>query len=326
MKMKSSIMKVLATLVMIVAGMLGAQAQVGGLTNTGDMSVCLNATEDYGVPDNPTSSYTWKINDETVSPTSDWIITSTGHNTISVEWKKAGSYVLTVQETTDKNCPGPVTPINVVVNPLPEVDPITAAVCSDAIIGVVLPTADKNSIPLVKYDITAAVDPALVGTATTGTDITDINAIMNDKFTNTTTGDLTVVYTVTPYSASCAGTPFTITVTISSGPQVDPMLTNACSDIATDVLLPVMDKNNAFTFTKYDITAVVDPGLTGTATIGVDITDVNIIKNDIFTNDTNADLTVVYTVTPYSASCVGTPFTITITVNPVVKTPVIYHK
>lgn len=330
MKINNQSKKVLATLLILVAGMLGAKAQVTGLPNTGDMPVCLNAIEDYGVEDNPTSTFTWKIDGETVSPTSDWVITSSeaNNNKITVEWKKVGNFLLTVQEKTASNCFGPMDTIRITVNPLPEMDSIPqTTVCSDSKIGVLLPSTDKNGIALIKYVITANADPLLIGNPTTGTfdDINAINAIKDDIFTNNTTSDLKVVYRVVPYSGSCPGDVFTITVTISSGPQVTSSSTIICSDSKTEVELPSTDNNNAFIFDTFDITAVADPLLIGNPTTGT-FDNINAIKDDIFTNPTTGDLTVVYSVTPHAGSCVGKTFTITVTVNPAVKTPTIYHK
>jgi large repetitive protein len=296
-------------MLLLLAGSLGVVAQ-GPYPNTGDQAVCLNSTHPYGVIDNPTSSYVWSISNPAAGT-----ITSTGHNTITVQWLLVGTWVLQVVETTSTGCVGTIVSINITVNDLPVVNPMTAAVCSGTAIGVILPSTSTNALPLTSYDITAVVDPALTGTATTGTGITNVNAIAGDIFTNTTTGPLTVVYTVVPYAGTCAGAPFTITVTINPAPVVNPMTAAVCSGTAIGVILPATSANG-LALTAYDITAVVDPALTGTATTGTGITAVNAIAGDIFTNTTTGPLTVVYTVIPYAGTCVGASFTITVTINP----------
>ena len=313
MKTQTQILKWLAILFLMMVGTTGAMAQVDGLDNTGDMTVCLNSTEPYGVVDTPTSTYTWKIDGATTSL--DWTITSTGHNTISVHWGKVGNYVLTVQETTVESCLGPVQSIKVIVNPLPVVDPVLITACSGETINAVLPAIDKNGLALVRYDVAASVAAGLTGPPTSGTGVTDVNAIAADKFTNITGGPLTVVYTVTPYAGSCVGASFTITVTINSAPVVDPVTAgNVCSDEPTGIILPSTAKNS-LSLSKYDITANVATGLTGSATTGNGLTDINAIAADKFTNVTGSPLTVVYTVVPYAGTCVGASFTITVTIN-----------
>jgi large repetitive protein len=279
---------------------------------TGNDTVCLNTSHNYGVEPTTGSTYNWSI-----LPGIGGTIALNGGNTISVLWQTIGDYTLQVEETNQYGCAGLIVNILVHVNDLPVVDPIVPpAICSGAAIGVVLPAISTNGIALTSYDITAVVDPGLTGTATTGNGITDVNAIAGDIFVNTTAGPLTVVYTVTPYAGVCAGAPFTITVTITPAPVVDPMTPPAiCSNVAIGVVLPVTSANG-LGLTSYDITAVVDPGLIGAATTGTGITDPNAIAGDFFTNTTAGPLTVIYTVVPYSGTCAGAPFTITVTITP----------
>jgi hypothetical protein len=221
-------------------------------------------------------------------------------------------------------CPGASFTITVTINPAPVVAPMVAAVCSGTAIGVVLPTTSSNSLTLTSWDVTAVVDGGLTGSATTGNGIVNANAIAGDIFVNTTNGPLTVVYTVTPHAGTCVGAPFTITVTINPAPVVAPMTAAVCSGTAIGVVLPTTS-SNSLTLTSWDITAVVDGGLTGSATTGNGIINANAIAGDIFTNPTAGPLTVVYTVTPHAGTCVGAPFTITVTIYPAVATSPIYH-
>ena len=292
-------------------GLMEVRAQ-GPFPLTGNDTVCLNSNHNYGVINTAGSTYQWAI-----LPPAGGTITGNGNSTISVLWETIGVYILQVVETNQFGCVGPPVNIQVLVNDLPIVNPMTPpAICSGVAIGVVLPSTSANGLALTSYDITAVVDPGLTGTATTGNGITDVNAIAGDVFTNTTAGPLTVVYTVVPYAGQCAGAQFTITVTITPAPVVDPMTPPAiCSGVAIGVVLPSTSANG-LVLTSYDITAVVDPGLTGTATTGNGITDVNAIAGDVFTNVTAGPLTVVYTVVPYAGTCMGGSFTITVTITP----------
>ncbi|WP_040497752.1 PKD-like domain-containing protein, partial [Fulvivirga imtechensis] len=148
------------------------------------------------------------------------------------------------------------------------------------------------------YDVSAVVDPGLGGTASTASGTTDVNLISGDIFTNTTNGPLDVVYTVTPYIGTCAGPDFTITVTIDEAPVFTGNLdATVCSGDAIGVTLPSLDDDGGV-ISSYDVSAVVDPGLGGTASTASGTTDVNLISGDIFTNGTSGPLDVVYTITP----------------------------
>ena len=93
-----------------------AQVSPGPYPFTGDDNVCLNQTKSYGVVDVPTSTFDWTITPGVAG--TDWILTPTGHNTITVQWLKVGTYTLTVTETNSNGCPSNPVSINITVNPL----------------------------------------------------------------------------------------------------------------------------------------------------------------------------------------------------------------
>jgi hypothetical protein len=99
-------------MLMLSASALGAWAQ-GPFPLTGNESVCLNSTHNYGTVDTPTSSYSW-----TITPAIGGSISSTGHNTISVLWQTAGVYALEVTETSNSECVAPIASIQVTVDAL----------------------------------------------------------------------------------------------------------------------------------------------------------------------------------------------------------------
>ncbi|WP_040497119.1 PKD-like domain-containing protein, partial [Fulvivirga imtechensis] len=175
---------------------------------------------------------------------------------------------------------------------------LDATVCSGDAIGVTLPSLDDDGGVISSYDVSAVVDPGLGGTASTASGTTDVNLISADIFTNTTNGPLDVVYTVTPYIGTCAGPDFTITVTIDEAPVFTGNLdATICTGDAIGVVLPSTD-DDGDAISSYDVSAVVDPGLGGTANTASGTTDVNLISGDIFTNGTSGPLDVVYTITP----------------------------
>ena len=114
----------------------------------------------------------------------------------------------------------------------------------------------------------------------------------------------------------------TITIVCCVDPVVDNISETICSDAATNVLLPTQGSNLA-PITQYVISAVVDPGLTGTATTGT-FTDADVIEGDVFINTTTGYLDVEYTITPWSGACEGDPFTVAVTVAPQPSISIVY--
>jgi len=98
------------------------QGQVGGLTQTGDMTVCQNSTENYGVVLTSGSTYVWSILDGTGG--SGTISNGAApNNLISVTWTNPGTCQLQVIETHG-SCTG--LPVTIQVTVLPALVPGTA--------------------------------------------------------------------------------------------------------------------------------------------------------------------------------------------------------
>lgn len=122
MKAKTQVFLWLAAVMLLVFS-APVSAQVGGLTNTGNMNVCLNSTEPYGVVLTPGSTYTWTITGGTGGA---GVITNGGapNNLISVNWTSPGTCTLQVVETTS-TCTGE--PVSIQITILPG---ITAGIAS----------------------------------------------------------------------------------------------------------------------------------------------------------------------------------------------------
>lgn len=118
MKTKLSFLRLLIML-LLSANALGARAQVGGLTQTGNMTVCLASTESYGVMPTAGSSYTWSIIGGSGGAGS---ITNglPPNNLITVNWTSSGTCILEVIETSP-TCAG--IPVNIQVTVLPALMP-----------------------------------------------------------------------------------------------------------------------------------------------------------------------------------------------------------
>jgi hypothetical protein len=194
----------LLLLLLLLGGAGSAWAQVGTLEKTGDMTVCLNSIEPYGVMPTAGSTYTWSITPLTGGNGS---ITNgpDPNNLISILWTNPGTCTLSVTEINAAGCEAVINSINITVQELPIVSPVTASVCAGSPTGIILAATSTNGLTVDRWDITAVVSGGLAGTATTGNGLIDPAAILNDAFTNTTSGPLDVVYTVTPFAGDCAG-------------------------------------------------------------------------------------------------------------------------
>ncbi len=198
-------------------------------------------------------------------------------------------------------------------------------VCSDEASDIMLPSTDDNGVNIGSYTISAVVDPSLVGEATTTDPETTIasGTLIADQFTNTGTEAATVVYTMTPTSEDdCEGESFDVVLTVNPDPVFTGTVENeVCSGEDAGLILPGVAEGNDdlnVDIASYNITAVVDPSLTGTATEGTGITLTDATINDQFTNTGTEPATVTYTITPITAEgCEGEDFTAELTVNPV---------
>ncbi|UII30311.1 gliding motility-associated C-terminal domain-containing protein [Fulvivirga ulvae] len=228
----------------------------------------------------------------------------------------------------DGDCIGNPFDITVTVHPEPVVDPTlaTANICSSEITGVVFNT-NGVSIGAASYNVVVvSQDAALSGTATIGSGLA-ANAIENDVFTNVTSTPLTIVYRITPRSAvadgDCIGDPFDITITVDPEPVLNPGLdNNGCSDEITNITLSTNGLSvaaNTYRLEGVNIPAV--PGFSaaaGNAVVG-STGNLNLIRNDTYTNTSSASVTVTYQIRPISVgplSCEGAIETIDFEVLP----------
>ncbi|MCO5272639.1 MAG: gliding motility-associated C-terminal domain-containing protein [Cyclobacteriaceae bacterium] len=145
------------------------------------------------------------------------------------------------------------------------------------------------------------------------------NAAINHTYTNTTTSNVAVTYTITPrFNApqACVGADFTLTVTVRPEPvgAIDTKTICSGDNVAYDLAANISGMGNGLTVgTTYSWVAAPNGNVGGESTVaqpGANITDV-------LTNFTLVNEDVVYTVTPTSSlGCPGNPFTVTITVQP----------
>src|ERR1035437_450530 len=103
-------------MLMLLVGAMGAWAQVGSLTKIGDMTVCLNSIESYGVMPTTGSTYTWSI----IAGTGGAGTITNGavpNNLITVNWTNSGTCTLEVLELNSTGCSSVINSILITVLP-----------------------------------------------------------------------------------------------------------------------------------------------------------------------------------------------------------------
>ncbi len=249
--------------------------------------------------------------------------TNTGATPLTVTYTVAG--------VSAAGCLGNTRVITMIINPEPVVSTtLNTTVCSDVATGLVLNT-NGTSVAALNYNVTSInVAPGLVAAgsnAVVPANGVATNYLASDKFTNTGTTPLTVIYTVEALSgANCLGDPQTITITINPEPVVSNTLDlTQCSNVPIGLVLNTNGTSEPAS--NYNITSItVSAGLTpngGNVPVPATGVAANYLVNHTFSNITSLSLTVSYTVVPVSAAgCLGDSKIITVTIDsgPVVST------
>ena len=205
-------------------------------------------------------------------------------------------------------CTGPSVNFVVTVNPTPTTQPDKTAetICDngttsiDLTAGGVAVTAGTGT----SYTWTVTNNPDVDGEAG---DASGTLTVINQTLDNTTNTTQTVTYTVTPMANSCPGPNTDIVVTV----RPEPTFTNAGTEAicSGDQLNfePLGDVGS----TNFNWT---------TSAVGLDINGHSAsgsgLISDILTNTGTAPQTITYNITPEANSCIGTPGTYVVTVNP----------
>ncbi|MBX2901555.1 MAG: gliding motility-associated C-terminal domain-containing protein [Cyclobacteriaceae bacterium] len=220
---------------------------------------------------------------------------------------------------TAGTCVGDPFVITVPINPEPVVsNTLNAIVCSRAPYNTLMDT-NGVSIGATNYDVTAVVDAGLTGSATTGLGLA-ANALLNDAFQNVGAIPLKVTYTITPHGTNgCVGDPKIVELTVNPEPVVNPGLNNTvCSREDAGIILStngVSVAANSYRLVSVSVpgTITADPLNVAAGTVG----NINLIRNDKYTNTTSGPVVVTYQVVGISPSnCEGLPQAINLTINP----------
>lgn len=209
----------------------------------------------------------------------------------------------------------PSTPAEVIVNLKPKIPDQSTTTCSDTGFSMNL----INGVPDASTFIPAGTTyfwnaPAVTGGMTGGTSETGQSTVFG-TLTNPTNIAQTATYLVTPTSGTagfCAGDQFTVTVTVNPVPNIANLSPSICSGEPLVISPSDGGANIVPAGTTYSwVLPSVTGGLTG-ATIGTN--EASFAQT--LDNPTNTLQTATYNITASSPNCLGSTFTVIVTVNP----------
>ena len=239
-----------------------------------------------------------------ISVTNGSLISGTLYNTTNTP--QTAVYIVTPLSGI---CSGTPFTVTVTVNPTAVINAMTAVICTGTSFNLTPANIINGSIPAGTLFSWAV--PTVTGGVTGGISATNAAAIAG-TLNNATNTSQTATYIVTPVSASCNGTSFTVTVTVNPSAVINPMTATICTG-ASFALTPTDGASGIVpTGTIYSWAV---PTVTGGVTGGISAANTAVIAGSL-NNATNTTQTATYLITPASASCNGTTFTLTVLVNP----------
>ncbi len=214
---------------------------------------------------------------------------------------------------TDGTCSGTPFSVTVTVNPVPSVVNITRNVCNGQPFTITPANGGGSIVPAGTTFSWPA--PVVTGGITGGTAGSGLTSL-NQTLVNPTSTVQTATYTVTPATANCTGTPFTITVSVNPSPTaaVSVASQTICSGTAISPFL-VTNSNNIPCGVLYNWVRDNTTAVTGTASGSANIAMGGTYSfSPVLTNTTNTPQTVTFIITPSNNGIPGTPVTATVTV------------
>ena len=276
------------------------------VTTVNTATICSGASPNISLTASTPSTFSWTVGTITggitgASAGSGSSINQTLTNSSS---SAAGSvqYIVTPTATAG-SCEGSPYTITVSVNPKPTVTTVnTATICSGASPNISLTASTPSTFSWTVGTITGGITGASAGSGST------INQALTNP-SSSAAGSVQYIVTPTANAGSCEGSPYTITVSVNPKPSVTTANTaTICSGASPNISLTASTPST-FSWTVGTITG----GITGaSAGSGSSI-------NQTLTNSSNSVTgSVQYIVTPTAnaGSCEGSPYTITVTVNP----------
>ncbi|WP_299584638.1 PKD-like domain-containing protein, partial [uncultured Sunxiuqinia sp.] len=275
------------------------------ICNSGTFDVSPVDGDDGVVPTG--TSYEWSIQSSTggisgAQAGSGDNITGTLSNTTNIE-----QFVVYSVYPLFSGCRGDNFELKVTVTPEPAIDDMTASRCSGVPFNVSPANITHGIVPVGTTYEWVVTDDGGVSGAEAGS-----GPSISGTLTNNTNTAQTVSYTVTPTAGTCKGEPFLLDVTVKPAPAIAPMTATICSGESFSRTPADGTNGNIVPLgTSYTWSAPSVAGITG-AVAGGGASSIS----GTLTNTTSAAIDVVYTITPSVGGCSGTPFTLTVTVNP----------
>jgi Leucine-rich repeat (LRR) protein len=224
-----------------------------------------------------------------------------------------------VTPTSGAGCAGATQSYDFIVDPVPVMSAgLSTSTCSDIGTGITFST-DPSSAAVAGYHIININSSLTPGGTNENTGFgKPNNAITPDIWTNVSTSDVTVQYTVAGYTGICEGPSTVIDLVVHPISVVQSTSPSTCADVDSQVLLTT----NPITATAANfnvLNVVVNPPLVadGANAIISGGYGTDAIYYDQFTNPSTSPATVVYTVNAVTSDgCTGWNGTITLTVDP----------
>ncbi|WP_170154522.1 HYR domain-containing protein [Mangrovibacterium diazotrophicum] len=206
------------------------------------------------------------------------------------------------------DCSGSLFLVTVSVTPNPAITNMSTSICGSGTFTVTPVNGTNGVVPAnTQYSWSA---PSMSSGLTGG--VAGSGSSISGTLVNNTNTAKTATYTVTPNSSGCAGTNFTVTVTVNPSPTIAPLTATVCSGESFS-RTPVDGTNGIVPAgTTYTWSA---PAVTGGITGGTAGSGASAISGTL-TNPTSIVQTATYTVTPKAGSCTGAAFTLTVQVEP----------
>lgn len=228
-----------------------------------------------------------------------------------------GATVFFVSQKTSEGCESARAPLNVYVNSTPNIGQQSQTICSGVPFSINPSGAPANT----EYTWTVPVVSIPGSLSGINDQTTPVTAIRQTLF-NSSLDVVTALYTISNKAGTCVGPDFELKVTVNPTPEIQNKILNPiCSGESFQYSPSVAlagERIPAGTLLSWVVRDISPAG----AIIGAGASSSrgSILQQTLF-NQTNQVATVSYTVTPYLNDCAGTPFIVTIQVNPQPKIP-----
>jgi len=270
------------------------------------VSICSGGTLAYSITSNIPSTYSWvatnnvNVSGESLSP----INTSIINNTLSSSGISNQTVSYSISPTsTNGSCIGTPFSLIVSVNPSPSITSTSAStICSGGTLA---------------YSITSNIPSSYSWVATSnnnisGEGLTAISSnLINNQLTSSSLTAQIVNYTITPTSTlgSCVGAPFIFSVTVNPSPIITSASNSTICSGGTVAYSITSSIPSSYSWVAANNNNITGEGLTSVSS--------NLINNQLISSSLTVQ-DVNYTITPTSTlgSCIGAPFSFTVSVNP----------